>query len=570
MENKRTIETILSLETGEQHEASELLRDPENREGEIFQLRTKIEIKIRTHSADLVCWFCKQPVAIRGRRNEHDNSKHFFFTHLKESKECIIKTDHKFSEEQIRCIKYNGEKESVLHLKLKTQIAYYLEQDNLIKEVLVEKVFKDKAISEQWRKPDVMAIYEDKKIAFELQLSTTFLTVIVGRTIFYAERGIFLIWIFPNFSLESDLQKFTQKDVFYNNNYNVYVFDKEAQEKSKQKNQLILKCWYQEFRIENEIIRDRWQIAFIKIEELNFDFEKTVFWFYNSELEKIKLNNELENIKKQKQEALKLQRLNYKIDGAVKFLRTYYTEDKAPIFYDEKSPIDKILTESEILALNNTLEFEKKNSQLIAKLFIERKKRNFLKYICEQSVIKINLKTLNNGKTVFEEITDFVEERDFNFYIALLFRKGYELTERDLQIFDGLYDNYHLNQSEVEKENIKRWALISFYRNLKRLDELNKIKENIELFYAIQSLKTGLIIGSDFNNLRQISNNIIEYYGEFGNIYIKSMKFFNQYEIQLKEDKHGKLKAKIDNFELNNPIQNRICDNIIYEIFYMK
>ena len=35
-----------------------------------------------------------------------------------------------------------------------------------------------------WRKPDVMAIYNDLNIVFELQLSTTFISVVVQRDIF--------------------------------------------------------------------------------------------------------------------------------------------------------------------------------------------------------------------------------------------------------------------------------------------------------------------------------------------------------------------------------------------------
>jgi hypothetical protein len=58
------------------------------------------------------------------------------------------------------------------------------------------------AISGEWRKPDVRATYNDVNIAFEIQLSTTYLDVIVGRRQFYLEQGGLLFWIFALFDNE--------------------------------------------------------------------------------------------------------------------------------------------------------------------------------------------------------------------------------------------------------------------------------------------------------------------------------------------------------------------------------
>ncbi|MDH8399264.1 hypothetical protein QIG82_27740, partial [Klebsiella pneumoniae] len=40
-----------------------------------------------------------------------------------------------------------------------------------------------------WRQPDVQAAREGQRFAFEVQLSTTFLGVVVERRIFYREEG---------------------------------------------------------------------------------------------------------------------------------------------------------------------------------------------------------------------------------------------------------------------------------------------------------------------------------------------------------------------------------------------
>jgi hypothetical protein len=157
MDNRRTINTILNLTWGNRIEVDELFEDQEKREAEIFQLRTKIEEQIQNNSIEYVCIYCKQPVVVRGRRNFTDHTTQY---------ECLIKTQSQLTEEQVRCIKYNGEKESKLHDTLKNLIGYYLQQDPNVSNVKVDKVYKEKAISKDWRKPDVLAFYNDKKNSF--------------------------------------------------------------------------------------------------------------------------------------------------------------------------------------------------------------------------------------------------------------------------------------------------------------------------------------------------------------------------------------------------------------------
>ncbi|MDY1045272.1 DUF6035 family protein [Pseudomonas coleopterorum] len=51
-----------------------------------------------------------------------------------------------------------------------------------------------------WRKPDVQAYREQRRFAFEVQLSTTFLTEIVGRREFYRVNGGAIVWVFEGFN----------------------------------------------------------------------------------------------------------------------------------------------------------------------------------------------------------------------------------------------------------------------------------------------------------------------------------------------------------------------------------
>jgi len=79
MVNIRTIQEVLSLESGEHFDAEELFKDPKDREAEIFQLRTKIEEQLQKVKVEYVCLYCKQPVAIRGRKNKYDHTPALLF-----------------------------------------------------------------------------------------------------------------------------------------------------------------------------------------------------------------------------------------------------------------------------------------------------------------------------------------------------------------------------------------------------------------------------------------------------------------------------------------------------------
>ena len=94
-----------------------------------------------------------------------------------------------------------------------------------------------------WRKPDVIAKYNNLNIVFELQLSTTFISVVVQRDIFYRLNDYFIIWVF-NFDDNQkyvDLTNLMCKDIYYANKRNVFIFDAEAQQASEEREELVLK-----------------------------------------------------------------------------------------------------------------------------------------------------------------------------------------------------------------------------------------------------------------------------------------------------------------------------------------
>lgn len=289
--DKRTIESVLDLKTGKEVFASDFFKKPID---EIFKLRYEFETAIREHNPRHVCYFCRQAIKIRGKA---DSKKILHFAHLKDSDDCSIKTNNKYTKEEVLRIKYNGAKESYLHIELKTFIANSLiankENSKGVEYVDTEMINRHQAIPKIWKKPDVTSKYLDKSVVFELQLSTTFLSVINSRQEFYRENKTYIIWVFSVFETDDERRKFTQSDVFYNNNRNGFELDEEAKQRSIQEKDLVLKCNFQKPVTKSNRIDFEWVSEYVKLSELTFDSNNYKVYFYDVEGESEKLKVEL-------------------------------------------------------------------------------------------------------------------------------------------------------------------------------------------------------------------------------------------------------------------------------------
>lgn len=121
----------------------------------------------------LVCQLCGAALLLV-------RTQHFFFTSaitqsLKGSFNATFQ--QRVSSAQITAIKYNAQKESQAHIRLKGIIRDSLIADRSCGEPLVEKVWTGQPVADRatWRKPDVQVVRVNDRIAFEVQLSTTFL-----------------------------------------------------------------------------------------------------------------------------------------------------------------------------------------------------------------------------------------------------------------------------------------------------------------------------------------------------------------------------------------------------------
>ena len=220
-------------------------------ENELILWRRNLQEEYKIGHARFICPECKQPVKISGYK--FYKGKVCFFAHFKDSDDCPYKTCTNRTKEEIERLKYSLVQESERHKRLKAVIASSL-QGEKSRAMGVDNVECEKRINSdipylKWRRPDVYAEYNGRKYVFELQLSTTFVSVIVDRDIFYRLNDYNIIWIF-NFEDNEEyvnLYNLMCKDIYYANKRNVFIFDADAEEKSKEKGELVLKCrWLDE------------------------------------------------------------------------------------------------------------------------------------------------------------------------------------------------------------------------------------------------------------------------------------------------------------------------------------
>lgn len=141
---------------------------------------------------------------------------------------------------QVSAKQFQGQQESPLHHRLKYLIEELLKPDSNAKNVMVEKTIANE--QGERRKPDAQATYKDKDVAFEIQLATTQIPIILSREKFYRKQSRHLIWLTWQFE-EKPLEEIPQSliDVYYRHNKNIFSLDDEAIALSKEQKTLIMK-----------------------------------------------------------------------------------------------------------------------------------------------------------------------------------------------------------------------------------------------------------------------------------------------------------------------------------------
>lgn len=239
-----------------------------------IKLRMALRTSLDRNEPTYLCPLCAIPVylvCLPDRRR-------FFFRHELEDGRCPARTKGDRSEEEINARKYNGVKESVAHIRMKEIIAESLRCDRRFSDVSIEKVWRSQDQG-TWRKPDVQAMFEGKRVAFEIQLSTTFLRVIAQRRDFYLQDGALLVWIFKHFDEEKS--RLTQDDVFYNNNRNAFLASEETLHASRANGALTLECRWTKPVSEMENVPQGMEQRLVTFSELTLDLKQQRVFFFD-------------------------------------------------------------------------------------------------------------------------------------------------------------------------------------------------------------------------------------------------------------------------------------------------
>lgn len=215
------IDEVMEPESGRLHDTATLIGADY---AALVRLRNEIEDALAAGNPKYVCPACVAPVMIRcGERHKGDPrlSEDFHFWHGRGKSNCPLSQASTQTREAILAAKYHGQREGREHIRLKHLIYDSLRCDPRFADIALERTWRLEDDPRQWRRPDVSAVFNGQSVVFEIQLSTTFVSVMAERRHFYREQGALLVWIVADFNPE--WAALAHEDIFYPNNRNIFV-----------------------------------------------------------------------------------------------------------------------------------------------------------------------------------------------------------------------------------------------------------------------------------------------------------------------------------------------------------
>lgn len=253
---------------------------------QVLELRMRLMQELQAGRPVLACPLCAVPVHLVSLAAE----RRFYFRHETEDGRCPARTKGRLSGEQILALKYDGARESRAHLEMKEVIAASLRRDPDFSQVEIEPIWKGIDANSR-RRPDVRALWRGKlPVAFEVQLSTTFLRVIAQRRQFYLRNGGLLLWVFKDFDMGD--ARLTQDDIFYNNNRNAFVASRETLEASRGAGKLVFDCVWSEPSIERGSLGWRQFHRHASFDELTIDQATQRVFLFDADGVKARISSE--------------------------------------------------------------------------------------------------------------------------------------------------------------------------------------------------------------------------------------------------------------------------------------
>jgi len=269
------IGSVLSLRTGQEYDSRKFIEGIRY-DKLVGGVRTVLSDSIREGKPRLVCPICTVPVRLVASQD-----KRFFFRHVVEDGSCPAVTRSCLDEAAIRAIKYNGARESDAHRLTKLRIAESLSADPRFTEIAVESTWHAKA-GKGLRRPDVQALNGSVRLAFEAQLTTTFLDVVRGRRAFYLEDGALLVWILRRFNPED--RRMTEDDILFSNNSNILVVDEQTWRVSQAAGRFMVRVHFREPFLDPKGHRsERWRESVVGFDDLTLDYQRQRVYLFDFE-----------------------------------------------------------------------------------------------------------------------------------------------------------------------------------------------------------------------------------------------------------------------------------------------
>jgi hypothetical protein len=281
---KPEIDMVRNVRTGHMLNVRRLIRA--FRYERAILLRQKLKTLVKGAEVRLVCATCGVPVYLAC-----STTKRFFFRHRHEDGSCPAVTRTELSEADIRAMKYRGTQESAAHKRVKALLLRSLSADPRFKEVVQEKTWKASEGLSGLRRPDVSARTDTGRLAFEVQLSTTFMDVVLSRKEFYRAEGAALVWVLPSF--HPNYRRMTDDDILFGNNSNVFVVDEKSAAASEAAGTFIMTCWYRKPLIQNDEIVDEWVERQVCWDEVKVDVDRQTIIAFDYAEEAARLRDEL-------------------------------------------------------------------------------------------------------------------------------------------------------------------------------------------------------------------------------------------------------------------------------------
>lgn len=274
---QQSVELAIETTTGQLLEARGLLRLPEadftamRREA----MQSRLERRRGESSAPYVCAACKHPLYLT--RHVRGEGNRWFAHDAGAPITCPYYEGRRLSPEIRRALLYRGQQESAEHQRMKLFIAQALRQDPLATDVRTEQVTFSQVAAGEWRRPDVSCTWAGHRVVFEVQLTYTFLSVVLEREAFYRREGVHIIWVFQQF----DRNRAVVTDEAFFNRRNLFVLDTEAARATEDAGVLTFSGWHQVPRRQGTRIEDVWQQKLVALRQVEFPLETLRPFFYD-------------------------------------------------------------------------------------------------------------------------------------------------------------------------------------------------------------------------------------------------------------------------------------------------